>query len=233
MSRLPPRPALPLDRRRGHRLTTRPTSPPSRPPIRDSARDIGAPTPGPPSAPPPPAAAGVVIPYTGGPLDRGRVAQRRAAAADRRHGRRPHADLADGDGAGRLRRDPGHAPCRSVASPATRVAMLVSRCRAWTWRAPGSARSRSSSTRWPPEAWTGCSAATSWTRSRSRWTRPPARDAGPPLTGSPGSSRESPRTPGQAEGRSRLPIAGVWSAAGCRYIHEPGKFFIHSSSASQ
>jgi hypothetical protein len=39
-----------------------------RPAYRDSARDIGAPTPGP--VPPPPAAApaGVVIPYTGGPL---------------------------------------------------------------------------------------------------------------------------------------------------------------------
>jgi len=35
---------------------------------RDSARDIGAPTPGPVQAPAPPAATGVVIPYTGGPL---------------------------------------------------------------------------------------------------------------------------------------------------------------------
>jgi hypothetical protein len=35
---------------------------------RDSARDIGAPTPGPIQAPPPAAAAGVAIPYTGGPL---------------------------------------------------------------------------------------------------------------------------------------------------------------------
>jgi hypothetical protein len=38
------------------------------PAYRDSARDIGAPTPGPPSAAPPPAASGVAIPYTGGPL---------------------------------------------------------------------------------------------------------------------------------------------------------------------
>ena len=38
------------------------------PAYRDSARDIGAPTPGPPSAPAPPAATGVTIPYTGGPL---------------------------------------------------------------------------------------------------------------------------------------------------------------------
>jgi hypothetical protein len=35
---------------------------------RDSARDIGAPQPGPPQPSPPPASAGVVIPYTGGPL---------------------------------------------------------------------------------------------------------------------------------------------------------------------
>jgi hypothetical protein len=43
------------------------TIPPS---YRDSARDIGAPTPGPPPAPAPtpPVAAGVTIPYTGGPL---------------------------------------------------------------------------------------------------------------------------------------------------------------------
>jgi hypothetical protein len=38
------------------------------PAYRDGARDIGAPTPGPQQAPPPPVAAGVVIPYTGGPL---------------------------------------------------------------------------------------------------------------------------------------------------------------------
>jgi hypothetical protein len=37
------------------------------PAYRDGARDIGSPTPGPQQAPPP-AAAGVVIPYTGGPL---------------------------------------------------------------------------------------------------------------------------------------------------------------------
>jgi predicted aspartyl protease len=38
------------------------------PAYRDRARDIGAPTPGPPQAVAPPAAAGVTIPYTGGPL---------------------------------------------------------------------------------------------------------------------------------------------------------------------
>jgi hypothetical protein len=38
------------------------------PAYRDGARDIGAPTPGPPQPSPPPAPAGVVIPYTGGPL---------------------------------------------------------------------------------------------------------------------------------------------------------------------
>jgi hypothetical protein len=39
------------------------------PAYRDGAKDIGAPTPGPPQAPPTPAdAAGIVIPYTGGPL---------------------------------------------------------------------------------------------------------------------------------------------------------------------
>jgi hypothetical protein len=38
------------------------------PAYRASARDIGAPTPGPPQPVAPPAAAGVVIPYTGGPL---------------------------------------------------------------------------------------------------------------------------------------------------------------------
>jgi hypothetical protein len=38
------------------------------PAYRDSTRDIGAPTPGPPPAPSPPVAAGVTIPYTGGPL---------------------------------------------------------------------------------------------------------------------------------------------------------------------
>jgi len=49
-----------------HYTTDLATIPPT---YRDGARDIGAPTPGPPSAPaPPPAGAGVVIPYTGGPL---------------------------------------------------------------------------------------------------------------------------------------------------------------------
>jgi hypothetical protein len=38
------------------------------PAYRDSAKDIGAPTPGPPQAPSPPAAAGISIPYAGGPL---------------------------------------------------------------------------------------------------------------------------------------------------------------------
>jgi len=38
------------------------------PAYRDSARDIGAPTPGPLPAPTPPVAAGIIIPYTGGPL---------------------------------------------------------------------------------------------------------------------------------------------------------------------
>jgi hypothetical protein len=45
------------------------TDPATIPPAyRDSARDIGAPTPGPQQAPPTPAATGVEIPYTGGPL---------------------------------------------------------------------------------------------------------------------------------------------------------------------
>ena len=49
-----------------HYTTDLATIPPAH---RDRARDIGAPTPGPPSAPSaPPAAVGVVIPYTGGPL---------------------------------------------------------------------------------------------------------------------------------------------------------------------
>jgi hypothetical protein len=47
-----------------HYTTDPSTIPPAH---RDGARDIGAPTPGPVVAPPP-AAAGVVIPYTGGPL---------------------------------------------------------------------------------------------------------------------------------------------------------------------
>jgi hypothetical protein len=38
------------------------------PAYRDSARDIGAPTPGPVLVTPPPAAAGISIPYAGGPL---------------------------------------------------------------------------------------------------------------------------------------------------------------------
>lgn len=38
------------------------------PPYRDGAQDIGAPTPGPVLAPPPAAPAGVVVPYTGGPV---------------------------------------------------------------------------------------------------------------------------------------------------------------------
>lgn len=38
------------------------------PAYRESARDIGAPTPGPLPAPTPPVAAGIIIPYTGGPL---------------------------------------------------------------------------------------------------------------------------------------------------------------------
>jgi hypothetical protein len=48
-----------------HYTTDLATIPPAH---RDSAQDIGAPTPGPVLSPPPPAAAGLVVPYTGGPV---------------------------------------------------------------------------------------------------------------------------------------------------------------------